>query len=143
MSVCLRVKSGVLFDVRTPHGAIHAAPPAQRRMLSVCEQATEVLRKDLTITCGTDSHGVTDPHSRGTALDLRTRDLTQGQILALHKFLKDELGADFTVLYEVPEKPVGVLGAIAYVNPKATASHIHVQVRKGYPGAWPDGGKVQ
>lgn len=118
----LRVKDGVHFDIIAPAGF---------RILAAFDAATKVMGRDLTITCGSDSHPPNDPHSRGEAMDLRANDLSDGQILALTGFLETTLGPRFTVLYETPTMPSGVLAQIAYVNAAATGTHIHVQPVKG------------
>ena len=73
------------------------------------------------------------------ALDVRTSALTDDETLTVYDNLRKLLGYEFTVLYEVPAKPAGVLAGIAYVNPAASGPHFHLQVRKGYRGSWPDG----
>jgi hypothetical protein len=57
------------------------------------------------------------------------------RIVSVYNHLQEQLGPDFTVLYEVKVKPNGVLSGIAYVNPDATAEHLHLQIRKGL--VWP------
>ncbi len=109
--------------------------PALLRLIGVLDQAVRLLGRDLTITCGRDGHQAADPHSRGMAVDVRTRDLPEATILTLHLRLREWLGPLWTVLYEVPTKPTGVLASIAYVNPEASAAHLHLQPKKGTE--WP------
>jgi hypothetical protein len=113
-----------------PSVTLDPPTPAWARILAACDQAVRLLGRDLTVTCGREGHAQTDPHTRGSAIDVRTRDLPEATILTLYDFLKAQLGTAFTVLYEVKAKPNGVLAAIAYVNPDATAQHLHIQVRK-------------
>lgn len=127
MTPCLRFKSGVTLNGLQPAGA---------RILSVLDQATFQINRDLTVTSGTDSHGPDDPHTRGCAFDVRTLDLPEATIFTLVPWLKKKLGQDFTVLYEVPKPPLGILAAVAFVNPKASAAHCHIQLRKGF-GVYP------
>lgn len=126
---CVRFKDGVtLGDPPTP---------AQVRMLSACEQAAQLFGRDITITAGRDSHGPTDPHTLGRAVDIRTRDWSEGELVALYDALTDTLGPDFYVQVEVPAAPTSAaLQGIAVVNVDATGSHIHAQVRRGLP-TWP------
>jgi len=124
---CVRFKSGVTLNGLQPAGA---------RILSVLDRAAVFFQRDLTVTCGTDSHPADDPHTLGRAFDIRTRDLPQATIVTLIPWLQKSLGPDFTVLYETPTKPVGFLASLAFVNPSATSEHCHIQVRKGY-GEWP------
>ena len=95
----------------------------------------------IVITCGTEGHGPTDPHTRGAARDIHTLDWTPLQILqtvaalqlALHQVVP---GIRFTVLYESAARPVdSQLAAMYYANPGASAPHIHVQLAIGevYP----------
>mgnify|MGYP007100068665 CR=1 FL=1 len=106
------------------------------RILAAVDSAAQLLKRDLTVTCGVEGHPPTDPHTQGAALDLRTKDFLECTVLALVAALKKTLGPDFTVLYEVPSKPLGVLASIAYVNPDATAPHVHVQLKRGF-GPYP------
>jgi hypothetical protein len=117
----LLTKDGVRFDRFGSNAAILAAG------LIVALR----LKRDLTVTCGTDSHPETDPHTQGAAVDFRASDLSDGQIVAAVGHFTELLGPKFTVLYESPTKPIGVLAPIAYVNPKATGAHLHVQFAKG------------
>lgn len=122
----VQVKKGVV---------LHPITPALIRLIGVTDQAVRLLGRDLTITCGREGHAIGDPHTRGEAIDIRTRDLPEGTILTLFNWLKATLGSAWTVLYEVPERPHGVLASICYVNPSASAQHIHVQPRRGT--SWP------
>jgi hypothetical protein len=115
---------------------LNGLAPAGVRILAALDRATQILKRDLVVTCGTDSHPSDDPHTKGCALDVRTKDLPEGAILALVAALRADLGADFTVLYEVPTTPNGVLASIAYVNTGASAAHLHIQLRKGF-GSYP------
>ncbi len=122
MASVVRTKPGVEFALIAPAGF---------RLLSAVDLACQVLAHDLTLTCGTEGHPPSDPHSTGEAYDVRTSDLSEGQILALVPLLRKTLGYGFTVLYECPTKPNGVLAGLAYINPAATSAHIHIQRAKG------------
>ena len=126
MTFAVRCLPSVVMTPRTP---------ALDLLLSVLQQGAELLKRDLTVTCGREGHGPDDPHSKVQALDVRSRDLAEGQIVALYEFLRKTLGPKWTVLYEVPAKPKGFLAGIAYVNPKASAQHFHIQPVKGT--SWP------
>lgn len=119
--------------LRFAPGVTVGDPPTacQTRILAALDGAAGLLRHDLTVTCGREGHPLTDPHTRGLALDVRVQDLSEAQILALVDAVQQRLGAAFTVLYEIPVRPVGVLASIAYVNANATGPHCHVQLRKG------------
>ncbi len=111
--------------------------PAGVRILAAIDGLSQMLGRHLTVTSVSDGNRKPDdPHKRGEAVDLRSGDLSEAQILASHRWLTKTLGHDFTVLYEVPVKPNGVLASIAYVNKSATAGHFHIQIRKGF-GVWP------
>lgn len=104
---------------------------AHDHMLAALEDASALIKVDLVVTCGREGHPPTDPHTRGQALDIRSRDLGEGQIWSVYDHLKRTLGPKWTVLYECKSKPKGFLGSFAYVNPKASAAHFHVQPLKG------------
>lgn len=127
MSACVRLKDGVVLAPLTP---------ALIRLLAVIDQGARLLGRDLTVTCGREAHPPSDPHTLGAAIDLRAKDLPDGPAMALLQFLRAQLGAEFTVLYETPTKLTSALAPYAYVNPSATAVHVHMQVRKGF-GPWP------
>lgn len=57
------VKTGVKFDRILPAGF---------RLLSAIDQTSRRLGFPLTITCGTELHPPTDPHSTGEAYDVRS-----------------------------------------------------------------------
>jgi hypothetical protein len=122
----VQLKKGVVLEPLTP---------ALIRLIGVTDQAVRILGRDLTITCGREGHIPNDPHTRGEAIDIRTRDLSPGATVTLYEWLKVTLGAAWTVLYEVREKPDGDLARIAYVNQGASAPHLHIQPRKGT--RWP------
>jgi hypothetical protein len=128
MIPCLLTKEGVKFDRIRPAGF---------KILAVLQAATYIFDRDLVITCGTEAHPPSDPHSTGEAFDVRVANMPEATILALHNYLRQNLGDRFTVLYETPQKPAGVLASIAVVNPKATAPHFHIQRKAGtvYPPA--------
>lgn len=110
---CVRVKDGVEFKVIAPSGFV---------ILAAIQLAAESLAHDLTITSGTDGEhsGPNDPHHRGEAYDVRTKDLPdkQAALLAIEKNLFDE--EHFFAFIE---------------DPGTDNEHIHCQVRKGteYP----------
>ena len=109
--------------------------PAGFRILAALDKATKVIGFDLEITSGTDSH-TSGQHPLGQAYDVSVKGMTIPVIARLKKFLQQELGERFTVLYEVPDLVTDADEAlIAYVNPDASGKHLHLQVRKGtvYP----------
>jgi len=122
----LRVKKGAKFDTIAPGGF---------RILTALDGTARVLGIDLTITAGTNDH-TTGRHPFGEAFDVSVQDMTPTTILKVKRSLEQILGDAFTVLYEVPEAPADTkLAAIAHVNEKASAAHVHIQVRRGteYP----------
>ena len=94
------------------------------------------LNLNLEITAGTNDH-VTGRHPAGEAYDLSTHGLGAAQIAALVATLKTFLEpAQFGIWYESAIMPTDArLRPISFVNPDATAPHLHLQVRKGttYP----------
>ena len=105
--------------------------PGGARILSVCDQATGVLGRDITITAGSNGHTV-GKHPVGEAFDLSVAGLQSYEVRKLVVYLKGTLGPLFYVQYEVRTEPTEAdLLDIATVNPHASAPHVHVQVRKG------------
>lgn len=127
---CLRRKPGVRLDGLEPGGFA---------ILSALEQTARAVEIDLTISCGTDGHSPSDPHTLGNALDVRTIDLTPALVLAVLQSIDTLLdGQLFFWQYECPQVPDDPgLRAVAVVSHQATAPHVHVQVRRGqhYPPA--------
>lgn len=119
------MKSGVSLDGLAPAGA---------RILSAIAEAAAVVGVDLTITNGTEGHGPTDPHTTGEAIDVRTAGLPTDVLVGLVLEVQQRLGTAFTVLYEVPSPsavPDPRLLTVYYLNPGASASHLHIQRKKG------------
>jgi hypothetical protein len=106
--------------------------PAGGAILAAAGIVAMRMNRDLTITSATDSHPAEDPHTLGAALDFSVGGMSEAEILMLVTHFQDALGPKFTVLYEVPTKPNGVLASICYVNPKATGAHVHVQHTKQF-----------
>lgn len=118
---------GVKFDRIAPAGA---------RIIGALDAYARFVGKRLVVTCGTEGHGPTDPHTTGDAYDLSVQGWSDEDILDGHRWFCDELpGMWFTTLYEVRETPTGLLLGIAFVNPEATGPHFHLQRKKGtvYP----------
>jgi hypothetical protein len=121
MIPCIRVKEGVSFATIAPGGF---------RILAALESAADHIAHDITITSGCDGahSGESDPHHRGEAYDVRTKDLPDKQ-LALNA-IKDFLA--------IPEGQQEGSRFFAWIeNEGQDNEHIHVQVRKGtvYPPA--------
>ena len=123
----LRHRATARFDLIAPAGF---------EMLCALVDAASHLGEDLTITCGTDGHAATDPHTLGAAYDVSVRLFPPTFQQRLILYLRTALGSSFTVLYECPTMPTDPgLAAIAYVNPAATGVHCHLQLKNGmtYP----------
>ena len=119
----VRRKAGCTLDPIAPGGI---------RILAAVDEAAMAVGVCLTLTAGTNGH-TSGRHPLGEALDLSVAGLSRDQIVGLYRYLKDRLGAAFTVLYETPTAPTphDALRDIATVNPLATAPHLHCQVAKG------------
>lgn len=124
----VHVKDGVTFKM---------GPAAGFRILSSIERLAFHLGADVTITCGSDSHPLSDPHTRGEAYDVRTSGSDDETIKRMVMFLRNDLGALFTVLHERQEDvpPGSPLSGLVTVNPLASGQHIHCQPKRGsvYP----------
>lgn len=107
------VKSGVLFTMIAPGGF---------RILSSIDQVAEKLDLDLIITSACDGlhSGVSDPHHRGEAYDIRSHDFTDDQKDRILAEIREILGPAFYIFLE---------------SPNSDSEHFHAQVRKGttYP----------
>lgn len=123
-------KPGVEFAVIAEGGAVILKALARQARLSSW---------DWVISCGTEGHPETDPHTRGCAYDVSLANFPNSQSIArAHAALRLELGATFTVLFETPYPTIDPdLAPIAYLNADATARHFHIQVKRGlsYPPA--------
>lgn len=97
----IRVKDGVRFRVLRPEIYRH---------FQDIDGLFNSLSVECWITCGTDGHGPDDPHTHGFALDLRTKNIPEGQREIMRTRLADLLGVNYTVILEV--------------------DHLHIQVRK-------------
>jgi len=121
----LRTLSSVRFARLHPSGI---------RILSALSDVSERFNIDYTITCGSEGHKSEDPHTLGKAFDVRTKDLSDVELRNLMSEMRAHLGPGFTVLYEV-RSTAGLsfarAGLVSLVNPKASAEHLHVQVKKG------------
>lgn len=115
--------------------------PAGFLLISACVLAARATSLPLTITCGTEGHAPTDPHTLGEAIDLSVAGLSPSQILVIKAALELAIStltdAPFTVLYETSTKPEDTrLAAVAYINSGASAPHFHLQRKRNttYPG---------
>lgn len=70
MSYAIRLKPGCQTSILAPSGI---------RILGALERCAQVLGRDLVLTCGSDSHGPDDPHTKGHAFDVRSHDLPPAQ----------------------------------------------------------------
>lgn len=112
--------------------------PAGFRILASLDHIARLLQLPLRITCGTEDHPPTDPHTLGRAYDVGIRGLEPDQVLKILDALTALLPrAEFTVLLETPTPFTDPrLANVQYLNPHATACHLHVQLRKGLD-QWP------
>lgn len=129
MSPVLRCRDGVVLTGLAPGGL---------RIIAALDTICQRIGKDLWITSAIRENSAA--HARGTAIDVSVvgehsrsdDDLTPTEIVAVVQNLRVFLGSRFTVLFEMPTMPKNPeLRLIVTVNPKATAPHIHIQVRKG------------
>ena len=52
---------------------------AVARLLAAIDRVAENSDFDITVTCGSEDHHITDPHTLGRALDLRSHDFTDAE----------------------------------------------------------------
>ena len=118
----VRVKPGVTFRMGSPGGF---------RILAAISGLAVFLGKDVTITCGSDSHPAADPHTLVDAYDSRTLGETDETIKRMLLWLRHDLGPLFTVLCERPvDVTEGPLVGLVTVNPLASGQHLHAQVKR-------------
>jgi hypothetical protein len=103
----VRVKETVLFTIIAPSGI---------RILSALDQTAVLLGEDLTITsaCDGDHSGVADPHHFGRALDIRSHDVADKQLIL--DTIMGFLGIKFYGFLE---------------DPNSENEHFHIQLRHG------------
>ncbi len=117
----VRVKPGVRFD---------RIDPAGFRILAALDTFARACDDDLTITCGTEAHETTDPHSLGRAYDVRSKNLEPTE--------KDRLVRDvLTYVAEPGEELMITSGGLAcrhffgwLEHPGEITEHIHIQQRR-------------
>lgn len=107
--------------------------PAGFRLLWAIGCLPDNLKRDVQITCGTEGHPITDPHSLGSAYDIGVTGWSDQNIIDAVSALRQLLGSAFYIQFEVPSATTlsPALRALAVVNPAATAPHIHTQRAKG------------
>lgn len=122
-----------------PGAGIETIAPAGIRILAAIDQCARFLEIVVTITSGSEARGrsALDPHMTGEAFDISVHGFSYAVMRAMVRNMKSTLGAAFTVLLEGPPMSVTPpeLKDILYVNPKATALHIHIQRKKAT--TWP------
>jgi hypothetical protein len=94
------------------------------------------VQHDLTITCGRGGHPPTDPHSQGSAYDVRTKDVPASLKADLpHLILNELMEANDQGIMGVS---IGFATKLFYVQQEdlnGPNEHLHVQLRNGrvYP----------
>lgn len=118
-------KAGCTFDRIASAGFV---------ILSAIQRASNMIGADLEITAGTNDHVAPDPHYTGEAYDVSVANLSDAELSALLVWLRSTLVADlFTVLFEAPEERLASdarQALVDYVNPEASAPHVHIQRKK-------------
>jgi len=128
----VRVKPGVLFTTIAPAGF---------RLLGAIERAARAVNATLTITSACDGahSGPDDPHHRGEAYDVRSRDLPEAvKHLVLAEIMRACNDDDVGPAHPIP----AIAGSLAtskffgFLEAAGTDNeHLHVQLRQGrtYP----------
>ena len=123
----LRCKPGVRFDPIDPAGF---------RLLGSLERIAREVPYDLTVTCGSEAHPASDPHTLGAAYDVRTHDLTLDRKLYILRAVLLDLqeGADDApvTLATVPVPNFATRRFFGQLeHPGQETEHLHLQRRKG------------
>jgi hypothetical protein len=119
----LSAKTGVNLNGLAPEGYV---------ILGAVERATRVFNVSLVITSAARPDDTDSQHGVGKALDVRTSNLTDAQIIALYWWFTVELGPEYRVLFETPS-PASLpadLRAIAFYNAGASANHFHIGAKR-------------
>lgn len=124
---CLRLKSGARLDRLSVGGALIVA--------ALFRTALE-LPFDLVITSGTDGDhsGPTDPHKRGSAVDVRSHNLTSHEKDSVFNLVNSYLSAFTTELGadgRLEELNGGQATALFFGFLESPNEHFHWQVRRG------------
>lgn len=122
---CLRVKTGVRFDVIDTAGF---------RLLGALDRVARLVPYDLTITCACEAHPTNDPHTLGRAYDVRSHFLTEEQ----KRFVLRSVLLDLqTTGMDAPIEIAGGLATMHFFgwleHPGDALEHFHFQQRKGVP----------
>lgn len=123
---------------------VHAKPsvkfdkilPAGFRILGCLDRLTQLIKRDVFISCGTEAHDVGTPHQTGEAYDISVVGWSGEVIETALNYLRHELGPLFYAQFEVRDVAQdSTPSRIAVSNAAATAPHIHIQRRKAtiYP----------
>jgi len=80
---------------------ISSSHPCIFEMIDAAKKAYYRLGSDVVITSGCEgTHSAKSLHYKGLALDFRTRNLTQGEIVEVTDALRADLGDDYDVVFE-------------------------------------------
>ena len=108
---------------------------AGARLLGSIERVVRTWPTDMVVTCGSDSHPPTDPHTHGRAFDLRTHGLTDDQKKTLlTEVLADLREPDLDPPVEMPIAGIWFAANTRFwfgqiENHLADDEHLHVQLR--------------
>lgn len=112
---------------------------AGAHILTAFARAAAVLGRDLTVTSGSDGthSGPADPHHRGNALDVRSKDLEPAQKTRVLAIVMQELqrvslsyGADGGMVNASGGRVAGIFFGFLEA-PGTINEHFHVQLRRG------------
>lgn len=125
-------------DDGQPGARFDRIDPAGFRILGALDRVVRPQLYDLTVTCGSDSHQASDPHTLGRAYDVRSKNLTSDQKL----FVLREVMLDLQHPDDLGDAPIATSIGLAtkhfygqLENPGSPNEHLHFQQRKGtsYP----------
>ncbi len=115
---CVRLLPKVRLDPVTPAHIV---------MLAVLDAAAVARGRDIWVTCGREGHDMTSGHTKGRALDVRTKDVPDAERHWLLQFVQHAL----------PEYARDWFAQLEdETTPGASAPHLHLQVRK-HLVVWP------
>lgn len=106
-------------------------PPAGIRLTGWIDSLCGLLKRDITITCGTEAHEAPDPHASGEAFDVGVVGWSASDIQSVLMDFKAKNGPLFYIQYEVKvlsDDPA--FRRLSIQNDAATSPHLHLQRAK-------------
>jgi hypothetical protein len=116
----------------TPSVQFTQVAPAGYRILEAIKSASRSLRLDLVITCACEAHPDDNPHTKGEAYDVRSRNFTEPmKQTVLQAVMRALQRGDMDAPVEVSTGWATIHFFGQLEKPGEAGEHFHVQRRKG------------